>query len=464
MSELKADILKNDPRVQKAKDLLLKALNDAKKSITSVKGPDKDKLESYEDLVKRCSAARGANIYYPYLGSGIGNGALVELADGSVKYDFITGIGVHYFGHSHDAIVESGINAALGDTVMQGHLQQNVDQTVLMETFLELARKNGSSLAHCFLTSTGATANENALKMIFQKNYPANRMLAFKKCFAGRTMALAQMTDKALYRDGLPVAMEVDYLPFYDCNDHEGSIKRAVDTLKSHIERFPKSYAGMCMELIQGEGGYFPGNREFFVEIFKVLKENNIAVWVDEVQSFGRTTEPFAFQHFKLDEYVDIVTVGKMSQVCATFFTENFKPRPGLISQTFTSSTAAIHASQVTLNAMKDGLFGENGRVMKLHRKFVDEISSLAKKYDGQFTGPYGLGGMVAFTVFEGDFNKTKEFTNKLFANGVISFIAGKNPTRVRFLMPVMAIEESDISEVAKIIDSTMESTLKEEK
>ncbi|MCM8526682.1 MAG: hypothetical protein NE327_09215, partial [Lentisphaeraceae bacterium] len=103
-------------------------------------------------------------------------------------------------------------------------------------------------------------------------------------------------------------------------------------------------------------------------------------------------------------------------------------------------------------------------RVMKLHRKFVDEISSLAKKYDGQFTGPYGLGGMVAFTVFEGDFNKTKEFTNKLFANGVISFIAGKNPTRVRFLMPVMAIEESDISEVAKIIDSTMESTLKEEK
>ncbi|MCM8541831.1 MAG: aminotransferase class III-fold pyridoxal phosphate-dependent enzyme, partial [Lentisphaeraceae bacterium] len=247
MSELKADILKNDPRVQQAKDLLLEALNDAKKDITKVKGPDSDLIESYEKLVNRCSAARGANIYYPYLGSGIGNGALVELSNGSVKYDFITGIGVHYFGHSHDKIVESGIDAAMCDTVMQGHLQQNVDQMELMESFLELAQKNGSSLAHCFLTSTGATANENALKMIFQKNYPANRMLAFKKCFAGRTMALAQMTDKALYRDGLPVAMEVDYLPFYDCNDHEGSIKCAVETLKSHLERFPKSYAGMCM-------------------------------------------------------------------------------------------------------------------------------------------------------------------------------------------------------------------------
>ena len=71
---------------------------------------------------------------------------------------------------------------------------------------------------------------------------------------------------------------------------------------------------------------------------------------------------------------------------------------------------------------------------------------------------------MVAFTVFEGDFAKTKEFTNKLFENGLISFIAGKNPTRVRFLMPIMAIDDSDISEVAKIIDETMEAALKEEK
>ena len=456
MSHLKADILKNDPRIQEAKQLILEALSDAKNEIQKVREPIAELKESYQDLVKRCGAARGANIYYPYLGSGIGNGALVELADGSVKYDFITGIGVHYFGHSHPRIVESSLNAAISDTVMQGHLQQNVDQMELMETFLKLARKNGSSLAHCFLTSTGATANENALKMLFQKNYPADRMLAFKKCFAGRTMALAQMTDKALYRDGLPVAMQVDYLPFYDATDHEGSIKRAVDTLKSHLERFPKSYAGMCFELIQGEGGYFPGNTEFFVEIIKVLKEYKIAVWIDEVQTFGRTTEPFAFQHFKLDDYVDLVTVGKMSQVCATFFTEDYKPRPGLISQTFTSSTSAIHAAQVTLDSMKDGLFGDNGKIMALHKKFVQEIEKLAAKFKGHFTGPYGVGGMVAFTVFSGDLSKTKEFTNKLFDNGVISFIAGKNPTRVRFLMPVMAINENDIEEVALIIDKTM--------
>ena len=456
MAGLNSEKFQNDPRIQQAKDLIAAALADAQVGITEVKPANPELKDSYDDLVKRTSAARGANIYYRYLGSGIGKGGLVELADGSVKYDFITGIGVHYFGHSHPEIINSGIDAAIGDTVMQGHLQQNTDQMKLMETFLDLARKNGSDLAHCFLTSTGATANENALKLMFQKNNPANRMLAFKKCFAGRTLALAQMTDKHVYRDGLPVAMQVDYLPFYDCNDHQGSIERAVNTLKSHLERFPKSYAGMCFELIQGEGGYFPGNKEFFMAIINILKENNIAVWIDEVQTFGRTTEAFAFQHFGLDDYVDLVSVGKMSQVCATFFTENYKPRPGLISQTFTSSTSAIRASQVILDKLKSGgLTGENGRIMKLHNKFVDELKKLAEKFPGQFTGPYGLGGMVAFTVMDGDLAKTKEFTNKLFENGVISFIAGKNPTRVRFLMPVLAIDENDIENVVGIIGQT---------
>ena len=454
---LQSEKLRNDARVQQAKDLLAAALSDAQKEITGVKGPDKKLKETYSQWLERCGEARGANTYYKYLGSGLGNGPLVELADGSVKYDFITGIGVHYFGHCHESIMLSGVNAALSDTVMQGHLQQNCDQVLLMESFLNLVKKNGALLNHCFLTSSGATANENALKIIFQKNHPANRMLAFKKCFAGRTLALAQMTDKAAYRDGIPRGMDVDYLPFYDEKDHKGSIERAVQVLNSHIERFPGAYAGMCFELIQGEGGYFPGNREFFIEIIKVLKANNIAVWIDEVQTFGRTDEAFAFQHFALDEFVDVVTVGKMSQVCATLYRSSYKPRPGLVSQTFTSSTAAIRASLVILEELRHGgLCGKNGRIVQLHECFKSELVKLAEKFPGQFLGPYGMGGMCAFTVFDGDLMKTKDFAARLFDAGVISFIAGKNPTRIRFLPPVMAVEESHVLEVSAILEEVM--------
>ena len=66
--------------------------------------------------------------------------------------------------------------------------------------FLQAAKdKHGAKLAHGFLTSSGAMANENALKAIFQKQHPAHRLLAFEHCFAGRTLALSQVTDKAAF-------------------------------------------------------------------------------------------------------------------------------------------------------------------------------------------------------------------------------------------------------------------------
>ena len=198
--------------------------------------------------------------------------------------------------------------------------------------------------------------------------------------------------------------------------------------------------------------------------IIKILKKNNIAVWIDEVQSFGRTTEAFAFQYFGLDDQVDVVTVGKMSQVCATLYRHEFQPRPGLISQTFTSSTSAIRASLVVLDKLANGnLCGEKGKIMKLHNGFVHEMIKLSREFPGQFQGPYGLGTMCAFTVFDGDLQKTKVFASALFEAGVISFIAGVNPTRIRFLLPVMAVEEEDISNAALIIKKTMKLTLEKE-
>ncbi len=63
--------------------------------------------------------------YFPYLASGLGNGPWVELADGSVKLDFISGIGVYGLGHSDPAMVDASVAGAIEDVVMQGNLQQH---------------------------------------------------------------------------------------------------------------------------------------------------------------------------------------------------------------------------------------------------------------------------------------------------------------------------------------------------
>ncbi|HLP42395.1 MAG TPA: aminotransferase class III-fold pyridoxal phosphate-dependent enzyme, partial [Fibrobacteria bacterium] len=176
MGELAAEGLAKDPRVAEAKRLLRAALADAQASFTGIRPPDPGRKAAYEETLARFAELRGASLYYPYLGSGLGRGPLVELADGSVKYDFITGIGVHYFGHNHPALLEAGVDAALENTVMQGNLQQNVVSETLLARLLAAANRSGAALAHGFLTSSGAMANENALKCLFQKQHPAARI------------------------------------------------------------------------------------------------------------------------------------------------------------------------------------------------------------------------------------------------------------------------------------------------
>lgn len=448
----------NDPRLEKAKKLIQEALTEHQTHINGVKPANPELKESYDTLLKKVAGFRGGALFYNYLGTGIGNGPFVELADGSVKYDFITGIGVHYMGHSHHGVIEAQINGAISNTVMNGHLQQNVDTAQLLEIFSHEACKYGAGIKNVFLSTSGAMANENAFKIIFQKRSPASRFFAFEKCFAGRTLGMAWVTDKAAYRAGLPKTIDVDYIPFYDANNHQGSIDAAVKVMKKYITRFPGHYAGFIMELIQGENGSWVGHSDFFEALIAVCKESNISVMVDEVQTFARTSELFAFQHFKLDKHVDVVTVGKNSQVCATLFTDDHKPKPGLMSQTFTGSAAQIAASHYVISSIvKDGYLGENGKIQKLHNRFKQNLEKISKKNPEKLSGPYGIGAMVAMTVFAGDEPKSKAFTMKLFENGVLSFMASGHPTtRVRFLMPVMATEEKHIDEVCEIIEKTL--------
>jgi acetylornithine aminotransferase len=338
---------------------------------------------------------------------------------------------------------------------MQGNLQQNVESVTLAKTLIDLANRSGNErrIAHCFLTTSGAMANENALKITFQKHHPASRVLAFSHGFAGRSMALSQITDKAAYRVGLPKVLDVDYVPFYNAEHPEHSTAAAVNRLKEHLHRYPKQHACMWIELIQGEGGFYAGTREFFIPILDLLKENGVAVWFDEIQSFARTTQPFAFQRFGLDNYVDLLTVGKITQVCATLFTDAYVPKPGLVSQTFTASTSAILAAQTILDTLKSGaFFGPDGRIMQVRQRIMSHLDTLRAEHPDWIKGPFGEGAMIAFTPFDGADATAKTLLTQLFEAGVIAFVCGASPARLRFLPPVGVITDDDIDAVMKIL------------
>jgi acetylornithine aminotransferase len=308
----------NDPRIEQAKDLIYEAIKDHQSNLTGVKAPDPAKKVQYQDLMDEFGTVRGGKLMLPYLGSGIGNGALVELLDGSVKYDFITGIGVHLQGHSNIELIDQGINGVLENTIHQGNLQQNKSTKDLMDALIRNATKNGANLNHVFLTTSGAMAVENSLKIAFQHKTPANRILAFDNCFHGRTLAACQVTDKPQYRVGMPDTLQVDHIAF--------NSKHTVKKLEKHIKRHHGKHAAMMVELVQGEGGFNVGQKDILVDVCKLLRDNDIIIIFDEVQTFGRTYEMFAYQWYGLDEYADIVNIGKAAQVCATLYNKELTP------------------------------------------------------------------------------------------------------------------------------------------
>ncbi len=443
---------KNDSKILEAGKLIDEAIESYRDQIAAVKPPREELKQNYNETIESFNRIRGGNLYFPYLGSGWGRGPLVELLDGSIKYDMISGIGPHFWGHCHPPLMKVAFEASLSNTIMQGHLQQNYEAYLISDLLIK-----ASQLDHCFLSSSGAMANENALKLIFQKQFPANRVLAFDRCFMGRTIALSQITDKPAYREGLPHLLHVDYLPFYRPEDPEGSIHHTLNVLHHLLARYPKQHAAMCFELIQGEAGFHAGSEEFFKAIMEVLKEQGIQIFIDEVQTFGRTPKLFAFQYYHLEEYVDVVSIGKLSQVCATLFRSHLKPKSGLLSQTFTSSTVALQTSYWIIEHLLLGqFFGEEGKICQLHRHFVKHLEHLEKKYPDKIKGPYGIGAMVIFTPLDGNAQKVAQFVQDLFHEGVISFIAGSHPTRVRFLIPAGVMTFDDIDQVMKIVEKVL--------
>ena len=434
---------------------LVKSLTEQSKSLDGVKPADSQKVQSYEQMLENFSQVRGRPLFYPYVGSGAGTGPYVELCDGSVKLDFINGIGVHIFGHGHPVVLKSAVKGALQDIVMQGHLEMNQIYLEYSQKVISLASR-GSRIRHGWISPSGSMANENALKIARQKNTPAKYILAMKDAFSGRTTMMAEITDNPAYKQGLPSYQEVLRVPFFDKNDPQ-STEKSLQILKEHIANHPNDISCFCFEPVLGEGGYKVAPREYFIPLFEECKKAGIAVWADEVQTFLRTGEPFAFQTLDFGDYVDIATVAKTGQAGMTLYTDEYNPKPGLVAGTFASSTTALESGLAIMQHMEgNNYFGPSGKIKQINQEFIALLQDLCQgSCKGYLQDPEGLGLMVAVTPFSGDKQKVIALMKHMFEKGFIAFGCGKDPFRLRFLVPAI-VESKDLKTAAEIIESSI--------
>ena len=456
MSKLIGHALNEDANIQNLIQQLVSQTGKWNAQIQTVRGPQAEHLESGKKWIDRTGAIRGRPLNYPYVGTGAGQGPFVELEDGSIKLDFINGIGIHLLGHGHPQVMAATLKGALQDVTNQGNLQPNTEYTRFLEKLVSMAQK-GSRLKYGWLATCGTMANESALKMARQKNSPARMIVSFKNAFAGRSTMMAELTDNAAYRVGLPEYHEVLRLPWYDKNKAAESTETALRTLKEHVAKHEGNICVFSFEPMLGEGGYMPAPREFFLPLLEFCRSKHIPIWADEVQTFTRTGQAFAFQTLEIGDYIDIATVAKTAQVAATLYTEELNPKPGLIAGTFSGSSAALSAGLEILNIMDSGhYFGPQGRIQAIHHYFIQGLNRLAStSCQGKIADASGLGLMMAFTPLDGKKETVDKLLKKLYAEGLIAFSCGKDPVRLRFLIPAI-VKDQELDLGLQIIEKCL--------
>lgn len=474
------------PEVRAAIDALVEQVRQRSSTLTGERHGDPARKASYDDLLARAAHVRGRPLFFPILSSGAGNGPLFELADGSVKWDMVCGIGVHFFGHADPDLIAQGLLGALDSTNKQGNLASTWDAYQFSEALLGEARKH-SGLRHAYVATSGAMANENALKVCLHKRHARNlealakapeakleqlmaktsvspRILAFKDCFMGRSIVMAGIGDNHAGREGLPVTLPVDYMPFYDPAAVErmggGAVgkRRFIDMCLMHLEqyvhRYPGAHACFIFELIQGEGGFNVGDRDYFLALMDFCKAHDIAVWDDEIQSFGRTERMFAYEMFDLGDRVDVFCVGKMTQACATLWTEEYNPKTVILSGTFTGESVSFRMGTRVVERLRDSNFyGPSGTFAQHHQAFRQHAKVLIENHPEWFpvtpsVGASrealvgGVGGMMRLTPFGGDKDRIIKATKAIFDEGVLMLSCGHGPYHLRMLPPLPVMKQ----------------------
>jgi 4-aminobutyrate aminotransferase-like enzyme len=432
------------PKFDQALAMMVDAVAERAASST----PSLDSSSMQAELAELASL-RGRPAFYPYLGSGVGRGARAMLADGRWVLDLILGIGVHLFGHGNPDLIAAAIRAAASDLVMQGNLIYNREYVGLMRTLLAHAP---AGMANCWLSLSGADANENALKLVRQRRDGRPGIIAFRHCFHGRTSAMAEITDRPDYRLGQPPMFPVHYVPFYDRDDVDSSAK-SLAVLRSIIRDHGESTAAFIVELVQGEAGFVTATREFFVPLFEECRRAGIAIWIDEVQTFARTTELFATDSLRLAEYADVITVGKVFQGSALLMREGFTPDPALMSGTYAGATVAMAvAVRIIEKLTTERIFGPEGRAKQLERLTRGHLARLAASHPGTINKVDGTGLMMAFQLGDGSLQAARAFIQRCFAAGLVLYYGGHEPACVRLFLPVVITEE-ELAEAFAIME-----------
>lgn len=336
-----------------------------------------------------------------------------------VEYlDLYGGHGVISIGHTQPDYV-SKLKNQLDNLGFYSNAIQNPLQVELAE---KLGKLSGLEDYELFLCSSGAEANENALKLASFHN-GKSRVVAFDNSFHGRTSAAVAVTDNKKIVAPINAQQVVTFLPLNN-----------IELVEAELEKGDVS--SVIIEGIQGVGGLDEGTTEFFQALEKACKKHDVVLILDEVQSgYGRSGKFFAYQHHNIK--ADIISVAKGMgngfPVGAILISPEFEASFGLLGTTFGGSHLSCAAGIAVLDVMEKLKLQDN--VNEVSAYFFEQIKQVPQiiKVKGR--------GLMLGVEFDFEIGALRK---KLIVEKHI-FTGSANNKNLLRILPSLTVKKSDI-------------------
>ena len=395
-----------------------------------------------------------------------------ELIDtaGRRYLDFACGIATTSLGHRHPR-VSKAIHEQV-DKVL--HLCNALGYMEPVGRLAELiADEMPAPLDTVFFANSGAEAIEASLKLA-RRVTGRPGLIAFTNGFHGRTFGAVSVTTSNInYRTGYEPLLPSVYISRFPNayrdwdNDDAAATEGAMSELRRLLREVipPSQVAGILIESVQGEGGYYPAPPAFLQQLRALCDEHGILYIADEVQAgYARTGKMWGFEHAGV--VPDVVALAKAiangMPLSAIVTRRELQERwgTGAHGSTFGGNPVCCAAGVAVIETIR-----EEGLVANAAARGAELLASLkalqaADDRIGDVRGP----GLMIGTEFVKD-RTTREpdgaIVDTLLArcadDGLILLSAGSHHQVVRWIPPI-SVTTAEINRAVAIFGNALAS------
>lgn len=370
-----------------------------------------------------------------------GEGCYLYDTEGKKYLDFAAGIAVNALGYHYPGY-DDALKSQIDKLTHISNLYYNEPMSEAGEKLIK-----ASGLSKAFFTNSGTEAIEGALKVARKYSYTkygkeAGRfeIIAMNHSFHGRSMGALSVTGTEHYRE--PFEPLIGGVKFADFND--------LESVKAQIT---DKTCAVITEVVQGEGGIYPAQKEFLEGLRALCDEKDIILIFDEIQcGMGRTGYYFAWQSYGVQP--DVMTCAKALgcgvPVGAFVLGEKAAAAslvPGDHGTTYGGNPFVCAAVSKVFDIFEqDNILAH---VQELTPYLEEKLDALVDKYP-IVAARRGKGFMQGL-VIEG--TTVGSVVTKALANGLLVISAGSDVLR---LVPPLVITKEHINEMIEKLEKSL--------